>query len=132
MSSIKCIHVVKETTPSEHLFTNVETGEHYSWETLPVGAIYLEPIPYKYHNGMGIGLDGQSVVVRTPGGFWNIDSRASNCGRSEDDTHRCWIRHGEIPNITVDKNGDTCNAGAGSISIGGYHGFLRDGYLVDA
>lgn len=34
--------------------------------------------------------------------------------------------------ITVDKNGTTCAAGAGSISAGPYHGFLRNGQLVDA
>ena len=40
----------------------------------------------------------------------------------------------EIPrtgNVHVDKSGDTCAAGAGSILIGGYHGFLHNGYLTD-
>jgi hypothetical protein len=40
------------------------------------------------------------------------------------------VRHGEAPNITVDKNGVTCGAGAGSIQCGSYHGFLRNGELV--
>jgi hypothetical protein len=45
----------------------------------------------------------------------------------DDGEHRCWVRHGEPPRITVDKNGPTCQAGAGSILAGDYHGFLRDG-----
>jgi len=74
----------------------------------------------------------QALFVETPGGPWCIDSRASNCTKPEDNEHRCWIRHGEVPKITVDKNGNTCSAGAGSIQAGNYHGFLRDGILVDA
>jgi len=68
--------------------------------------------------------------VITPGGEWNIDSRASNCTLKNDRLHRCWIRHGTPPNITVDKVGRTCAAGAGSIQCGKYHGFLRNGYLT--
>lgn len=75
------------------------------------------------------GPDGNILIVETPGGSWNIDSRASNCDRRDDHVHHCWIRHGEPPNITVDKNGDTCGAGAGSIQCGSYHGFLRNGHL---
>lgn len=62
---------------------------------------------------------------------WNIDSRASNCGSPNDRNHRCWIRHGdpELGNIHVDKNGLTCTAGAGSIDMGGWHGFLHNGEL---
>lgn len=72
------------------------------------------------------------LIVATPGGSWNIDSRASNCARADDRTHRCWCRHGETPNIHVDKCGDTCAAGAGSIMCGNYHGFLHNGMLTDA
>lgn len=45
--------------------------------------------------------------------------------------HKCWIRHGEPPDVNVDKAGVTCGAGAGSIMVPGYHGFLRNGYLTD-
>ena len=72
--------------------------------------------------------DGPHLMAVLPNGYhWNIDSRASNCTRMDDRTHRCWCRHGELPNITVDKNGNTCSAGAGSIQMGDYHGFLRNG-----
>ena len=69
-------------------------------------------------------------VICPNGHVWDIDSRASNCGSPNDRLHRCWIRHGVPPNITVDKNGQTCSAGAGSIQCGDYHGFLRNGELT--
>lgn len=78
------------------------------------------------------GPDGRVLYVITPGGEWSPDSRASNCGSPDDDEHRCWVRHGIPPNVTVDKNGVTCSAGAGSIGQPGYHGFLRDGHLTNA
>jgi hypothetical protein len=79
----------------------------------------------------GKGLDGRCLAVKCPGGSeWIIDSRASNCGLPDDDEHRCWIRHGEPPAITVDKDGNTCQAGGGSIQAGAYHGFLRGGMFT--
>jgi hypothetical protein len=76
---------------------------------------------------------GPPLIVRCPGERdWNIDSRCSNCGLPDDRLHRCWVRHGEPPNITVDKAGVTCSAGAGSIVLPNWHGFLRNGELVVA
>jgi AMMECR1 domain-containing protein/orotate phosphoribosyltransferase len=83
-------------------------------------------------------LEHVLVVVCPNGYLWVIDSEAANCtspakrnpdgsyGR-EQENHHCWIIHGAPPQITVDKNGETCAAGAGSILVGGYHGFLRNG-----
>lgn len=74
---------------------------------------------------------GKHLIVVTPDNHhWNVDSRARNCTIPEDRIHRCWIAHGEPPNVTVDKNGLTCNAGAGSIQTASWHGFLRNGQLV--
>ena len=75
------------------------------------------------------GADGRCLVVICPDGTeWTIDGTASNCTRPGDHDHRCWPRYGEPPNVTVDKNaGPTCSAGAGSILVPGYHGFLRGG-----
>jgi len=70
------------------------------------------------------------AVVCPDGHWWDIDGRASNCTMKEDKLHRCWVRHGDLPNITVDKNGVTCAAGAGSIQTDRWHGFLRNGELV--
>jgi hypothetical protein len=102
-----------------------------------------------------VGPDGIALHVQLPNGIpWNVDHEASNCTRTqwlpgtyvgEDGierhaekmwkgrTHYCWIRHGDprTGEIHVDKNGDTCAAGAGSILSGSYHGFLHNGYLTD-
>lgn len=75
--------------------------------------------------------DGRHLQVVLPNGrVWEIDGRASNCTLPEDRRHRCWVRHGTPPQVTVDKVGQTCAAGAGSILSGSYHGFLRDGVLT--
>lgn len=77
------------------------------------------------------GSDGRSVYVILPNGReWAIDGRARNCTMPEDNEHRCWVRHGEPPEITVDKNGHSCAAGAGSIQAADYHGFLRNGVFA--
>ncbi len=114
---------------TQSIFRRADTGEELLLRDAPVGAIWRAT----WYEGFPeyTGLDGMSFVVKTPGGDWLIDSRASNCTRPDDNVHKCWCRHGEAPNFTVDKIGDTCAAGAGSIAIGGYHGFLRNGELVD-
>jgi hypothetical protein len=73
-----------------------------------------------------------ALVVKTPGGDWMPDERAANCTMPQDNEHFCWVLHGPLENVTVDKNGKTCGAGAGSIAQPGYHGFLRNGELVRA
>ena len=80
------------------------------------------------------GADGIALMVRLPDGHdWHVDSRSSNCTRPDDNVHKCWVRHGDPRecHVTVDKNGDTCAAGAGSIQSPTWHGFLRDGHLVE-
>lgn len=65
------------------------------------------------------GPDGKSLVVMTPQGVWYIDESSFTCTRPHDDEHRCWVRHGSVEegNLQVDKQGDTCESGAGSIRI---------------
>lgn len=70
------------------------------------------------------------MVITPSGGHWDIDGRCSNCTMIADELHRCWVRHGDAPNITVDKSGLTCSAGGGSIISLDYHGFLRDGVFT--
>lgn len=108
-------------------YRNTATGEvARTSRELPPGALYDA---YWWH-GIRKGPDGRSLVCVLPNGHhWHIDSRASNCGRPDDDEHRCWVRHGEPPAIHVDKNGNTCPAGAGSIQSGDWHGFLHHGVL---
>ncbi len=114
-----------------HLWRHPD-GRELTIEEFPPGAMwnaYWMVSPY-------VGDDGQCLCVILPNGAqWMIDSRASNCDMPNDNEHKCWVRHGVAPLITVDKNGRTCNAGAGSIlSRQGtpeeWHGFLRNGRLV--
>lgn len=76
--------------------------------------------------------EGRFVWLVLPDGtLWNSHWRASNCTMKEDRKHRCWVLHGEWPNVTADKNGLTCQAGAGSIvGHSGFHGFLHNGDLA--
>lgn len=105
------------------------------WDTpsglLEVGCLYYEMESSEYPHfcsGHWTNCDGRHLYAVLPNKHhWDIDSRASNCGSPQDFIHRCWIRHGEPPNIHVDKDGLTCSAGAGSILSGDYHGFLHHG-----
>lgn len=106
-----------------------DDGDWLPLNELPPGSMYFADWYQRK------GPNEHHLIVKTPGGLWHVDGRASNCTRPDDRGHYCWVRHGEPPNVTVDKNGDTCGCGA-SIGQGlgyrDYHGFLRNGELVDA
>lgn len=132
-TTCKCGYIFKEEDEwqifNSHVYIRKDTGERYDQQNFPVGATWRVTW-YEDMEGCR-GLDGQCWGVQTPGGLWVIDQRASNCTRPEDNVHKCWCRHGEAPNFTVDKNGNTCSAGGGSIVIRQYHGFLINGELTD-
>jgi hypothetical protein len=133
----------------EALYQRGDAGELTTIQDAPDGAMWdAWWMPEEFR-----GPDGRSLAVKCPGGHvWMIDSRASNCplpgqvraaaaehgegssehqaAQAQDEAHRCWVRHGEPPAITVDKDGTTCAAGAGSIQAGNYHGFLRSGVFT--
>lgn len=114
----------------ERIFRRTDTGHEYTLRAAPPGAMWfawwLERVK------TWCGPDGRALIVRLPDGRdWHIDSRASNCTMPEDTEHRCWVRHGEVPKITVDKDGNTCKAGKGSIKTASWHGFLIDGVLTE-
>lgn len=112
-------------------YRRLDTGERFYGKP-PIGALYVAPAR-KLPDGWDCkGEDGLNVVCVTPGGLWYIDARAGNCSQATDFSHRCWIRHGTIgESIHVDKDGDTCSAGNGSIQCGNFHGFLHHGELYD-
>lgn len=115
------------------IYRRVDTGEEMTLAAAPVGAVWnADWFIEKRSEGFYVGPDGRCLVVKTPGGEWMIDSRANNCTMPDDDTHKCWVRHGrpEDGTLHVDKNGHTCAAGAGSILCGSYHGFLHHGRLT--
>jgi hypothetical protein len=132
-----CGHKFADDAPKqlfvERVYERTGTGERMILRDAPPGAMYnawWNPECWK-------GKDGLALVVRCPDGHdWNIDAVCSNCTLPDDKAHRCWLRHGQVPNITVDKvgpadNGDTtCSAGGGSILTPKFHGFLRGGELV--
>lgn len=122
---------------TEQLFRRLDNGEEMTLRDAPVGALWsawwLADIP-SYR-----GPDGVCLMVKTPGGEWHVDGRANNCTLKDDDVHKCWVRHGDPRDplglqtgqpLHVDKNGNTCAAGAGSILQPTYHGFLHHGHLV--
>jgi len=102
---------------------------------LPIGALYVikrrKPDPNAYPP---VGAcDGLAIACKMYDYTWYIDGRASNCTKPADVKHRCWVRHGTVGELlTVDKNGLTCDAGAGSIYMDDkrWHGYLRNGKLV--
>lgn len=113
---------------TETVYTD-EVGNEYSLRKPVPGMMYES---WWYSDTMK-GDDGKAYIVILPDLHpWSIDGRAKNCTKPDEWTHRCWIRHGTPPVLTVDKNGNTCGAGAGSIQTPKFHGFLRDGYLVVA
>lgn len=126
----------------KQIYVLPDTGDRYTLRDAPIGACWDawwvhsrsrrrgDAVP-----GVGsmLGDDGRSLTVKCPDGHeWMIDARASNCTLPNDETHHCWVRHGkpEDGTLHVDKNGNTCQAGAGSIMTGKWHGFLHNGYLV--
>lgn len=116
---------------SSPLYRRSDTGELVTLDDAPVGsmwdAVWFDGAPFV------TGPDGIALTVLTPGGIWMVDSEASNCTRKGDLSHKCWIRHGDPRHpetLHVDKNGNTCSAGAGSIQCGTYHGFLHNGHLT--
>lgn len=132
---VKCFLVEKtgRMTPfvdgvSSPIYRRIDTGEEIISRDLPIGAMYYADSEYQQYYRPG--PDGRTLFVVTPGGRWDIDSQASNCTMADEKTHYCWVRHGEPPAVTVDKKGHTCKAGAGSIVMGGFHGYLRNCELI--
>ena len=111
---------------ASHAFSSsLRSSEYMTLREAPVGAMW------DAHWYSRSGPDGIHLMVRLPGKYdWHVDGRANNCTLPNDDKHYCWVRHGVQPLVTVDKNGHTCKAGAGSIQTPDWHGFLRNGYLV--
>ncbi len=113
------------------IWKRADTGEEMFLPDAPAGAMwYADWFDNHWNPQLG---PGKVLIVKTPGGDWIVDSQANNCTMPDDanqDEHHCWVLHGTPPNITVDKDGVTCKAGAGSIGQKTWHGFLERGYLV--
>lgn len=112
----------------DHIMTRSDTGAEVVLRQAPPGSMWH----VDWYPDTMKGPDGRTLMVKLPNGReWVVDSRANNCTKPDDKVHRCWCRHGEVPKVTVDKSGNTCSAGAGSIIAGDFHGFLRKGILTE-
>lgn len=140
---IKCFFLEWVDREKSNLMRCADTGEVRENHEWGPGAMFWAP----WMDGIYSPQLEHVLIVRTPGGDWTVDSEANNCtkpnrprsarrgrhevyGRYQED-HHCWIIHGTVPEITVDKNGITCGAGAGSIGQAKWHGFLTAGYLEE-
>jgi hypothetical protein len=117
---------------TRQIYRDAVTGKEYTLDEQIPGMMW-------YADWMGesyLGPDGHCLCVVCPGGGeWMIDGPASNCTMKEDrgpyaTHHRCWVRTGEPPTVTVGKAGRTCAAGGGSIQARDYHGFLQNGVFT--
>jgi hypothetical protein len=131
----KCDYVFREHDQwqifYDRIYVRKDTGEKMTLREAPPGAMWDATWMSSRDSARWHGPDGKFLIAVCPGGHhWHIDGKASNCTKPSDEVHKCWIRHGEPPNLTVDKNGDTCAAGAGSIQTPNWHGFLRNGVFT--
>lgn len=86
-------------------------GAIYNIRNAPVGAMW----DAWWFEERWMGPDGIHLMVQTPGGEWLVDGPAKNMKTP-------WSRTGKIPKVTAHP----------SIHIvGTYHGWLRDGFLVE-
>ncbi len=97
------------------LYRRVDTGEVLPLRKAPVGAMWYAD----WYHGMR-GPDGHTLVLKTPAGDWIVD------GPSE--KGKGWQRTGTPPKVTA-----TPSIGMGKAGGKGwtYHGWLRDGKLVE-
>jgi hypothetical protein len=115
------------------LWCDARTGALVTLDEAEPGAMWRWPAPDPSLAGAYTSQDDDPrvLMVKLPGGhFWCVDSYAGNCTR-RGEPHHCWVREGVPPDVTAGKAGNTCSAGAGSIAVDGYHGFLRGGYLEE-
>lgn len=123
---------------NESLYVRKDTNEIVTLRSVPVGAMWFAP----WLDQMYVPQLEHVLVVKLPNNHdWVVDSEASNCTMPKkaleggafqlpyQQDHHCWVLHGVPPMVTVDKNGNTCQAGGGSIAIPGWHGYLQNGVL---
>ena len=106
---------------AHRLYRKVGTDERMPLHRAPVGAMWYDDWMTEDRGGkpgdLWYGPDGRCLVVRTPGGDWVVDGPSKQ--RPAD---HGWTRSGRPPEISV----------IPAIKLGGYHGWLTEGYLVDS
>ena len=102
-------------TRVNRLYRRSDGGGETTIDGAPPGAMwYADWWPDK-------GPDGHCLAVKTPAGIWMIDGPSSTDGKG-------WARTGTPPKITANPS-----IGVGKMDRKGwaYHGWLRDGFLVE-
>jgi hypothetical protein len=118
-----------------------EGGPALRYDDLAPGDTWIDPWSLRAQEREGkhscpwSNCDGRHVWVVLPNGAggkreWSPDARAANCTLPEDREHRCWCRHGAGAALHVDKVGRTCAAGAGSIALPQWHGYVHNGQIT--
>lgn len=106
---------------------DVETGAFCTMQDAPPGAMWWAPWFVAHdefyasteHKARG---GGPHLIVKTPGGEWDIDSKAKNVTNGSG-----WRRTGEPPLVTVQPSiGFTRDDGSFL-----YHAWLTNGILID-
>lgn len=118
---------------TDQVFTRSDNGEFTTLRKAPPGAMWNAWWLAERKDWWWTGPDGMSLHVRCPDGHdWCIDGLCSNCTRPNE-PHKCWVRTGTPPEITVGKgkDGESCAAGAGSIQTPTWHGWLKLGLLTE-
>jgi len=97
------------------IYRRPETGEEMH---IHPGLAGCAPAGAMFYSDWGTftGPDGRSLSVITPSGQWDIDHPPA-------DGDKPWERTGTPPNVTANPS---------ILFRGGYHGWLRNGELVDA
>jgi hypothetical protein len=115
------------TTTCHTIYRNAETGEEYLLRDAPAGAMWYADWmlggipPERVGPGTFRGPDGHCLMVQLPDGHeWCVDGPATN-GPG-------WERTGTPPNVTAMPSIGRLDKSGGWI----YHGWLRNGVLVDA
>lgn len=118
--------VMKSTM--QELIYRTDDGKEMTISEAPIGAMWNEP----GHRPLTLpSEDGLCLVVKTPGGNWCVDGPSWENGVKKAD--RAWKRTGTPPNITANPSIHILTTGLdGSERRTVYHGWLRDGVLIDA
>lgn len=132
--STNCVHC--EQRAPDYAVRSVKPGTVYNTRSghLEPGNLYWNtdlPEDYFWNDHRG-----PHLCVVAPNGFrWILDSRAQNCRRPGNHTHRCWPWYGdpELGNITVlyDKRSCIPAATPPLVSLGNWTGTLLDGNMTE-
>lgn len=115
----------------QELLYKTADGSVMTLSAAPIGAMWSEVHPHVRPGSGSVGPDGLCLMVKTPGGNWCVDGPSWENGELK--SEHGWTRTGTPPKITVNPSIHLLTtAPDGSDRKTLYHGWLRDGVLIDA